>query len=458
MVRDKKFYTYLLRLAIPISLQNFLSFAIGFADNLMVGRLGEYAIAGVYMGNQIQTFLQFFVTGIDAALLIIAAQYWGRKETQSIKALAAIAMRIVFVGGLLVTVAGLVFPAQLIGIFTPDANVIAEGVRYVRVVAVSYLLFSVSQILIVSMRSVENVRIGLYISLSSLVCNVILNYIFIFGKLGAPAMGAAGAALATTISRVLEFGIIFVYAMFIDKKLSLKLKDFLLRDKGLLRDFIRYGLPVLGGNVVWAANVLTQSAIIGRMSAAAVASVSITGMLNNLVFVWVMGLGAAVGIVTGKTVGAGEYDTMKMYAKTVQVLFAILGVICGTAIFLLKDAFLSLYSVNAETLDVARQFMTVLSIAAVGRCYQATCLAGLVKAGGDTSFVFKNDTIFVFGVVLPSAIIAMFVFDAPAWVVYACLQSDQIIKCFVALIKINRFKWMKNLTHAESKEVGTKPA
>jgi len=452
LVKDKNFYKTLIRLAIPISLQNFISIGVAFADNIMVGSLGEYSIAGVYMGNQIQTFLQFYVTGIDAALVIIATQYWGRKDTDSIKKLCAIAMKMAIIGGLITNILVFFFPEKIIGLFTPDAMVIAEGVKYVRVLAFSYLLFCINVILIASMRSVESVKIGLAVSLSSLVSNVILNYIFIFGKFGAPAMGVAGAALATVLARLIETVMIVTYVFFVDKKLNMKVKDFFARDKQLFQDFVRYGLPVLGANVVWAVNMLSQSAIIGHMSAEAVASVSITGMLNNLVFVWITGLGAGVGIITGKTVGTGQFDLMKQYSKTVQILFLALGFVCGATIYFAKDYFLMLYTIEEETRIVALQFMGVLAVTSIGRAYQATCLAGLVKAGGDTSFVFKNDTIFVFGVVLPSALIAMYVFKAPPWVVYACLQSDQIIKCFVAVVKINRYKWMKNLTRAKPEE------
>ncbi|GHU80147.1 MATE family efflux transporter [Clostridia bacterium] len=357
-------------------------------------------------------------------------------------------MKLSMIGGLITTVLVFLFPEVMIGIFSPDPRVIAEGVGYVRVVAFSYMFFCLSQILVSSMRSVESVKIGVAVSLSSLVLNIVFNYIFIFGipQIGLARMDARGAALATVIARVAECAIIVAYMFVSDKKLTMRLKDFFARDKQLFWDFVRYGLPVLGGNVVWAVNVLTQSGIIGRMGAEAVASVSITGMLNNLVFVWIMGLGAGVGIMTGKTVVAGKYELMKLYSKTIQIIFVVLGFVCGGVIFILKDYFLMLYTIEEATRVVAIQFMTVLSISSIGRAYQATCLAGLVKAGGDTGFVFKNDTIFVFLVVLPSALIAMYGFKAPPWVIYACLQSDQILKCFVAVVKINRFKWMKNLT------------
>ena len=215
----------------------------------------------------------------------------------------------------------------------------------------------------------------------------------------------------------------------------------------LIRDYVKYGLPILGGQVVWSINMMVQSRIIGQMSAAAIAAISVSNTLFSLIFVGMAGLSSAVSIITGKTVGAGQFALMKQYAKTIQILFLGVGLISGALIFLARDLFLSLYILKPETIAIARQFITILSITIVGTCYQAAGLAGLVKAGGDTAFVFINDTIFVFLVVLPSAIIAQSVFHAEAWVVFLCLKCDQILKCFVAVVKINRFKWMKNLTH-----------
>ena len=450
-VRDRSFYSRLVVLAIPIALQNFVTFAVSFADNLMIGRLGEFAIGGVYMGNQIQTFLQYAVNGVGNALLVLAAQYWGRRDTASIRRMTAVCLRICMAVGILLTLAAFFFTDPLLRLFTEDANVLAEGRDYLRIVCWSYLFFCISQLLINAVRSVEIVRIGLVVSCAALVTNVSLNYVMIFGHLGFPAMGVRGAAIATLISRIVEAGIMIVFVLRIDQKLRFRVRDLFLRGGDLLRDLLRYGTPVLAGQIVWAINNLAQSAIIGHMSAEAIASVSVAGMLNTLLFMTVLGLSAALGIITGKTVGAGKYETMRQYAVTAQVLFALIGVVMGGLLYLLRDVFLSLYTLEPETITVARQFLTVLAVAMVGRCYQATCLSGLVKAGGDTSFVFKNDTIFVFLVVLPSAILAQKVFHAAPWVVYSCLLSDQILKCFVAIVKINSFNWMKNLTRDTAK-------
>ena len=443
--KDRSFYRSLVTLAVPISLQNLVTFAVSFADNVMIGSLGDDAISGVYIGGQLQSVLQMFVGGIEGAILILAAQYWGKKDTQSIRKVVSIGIKFALAVGLLSSLVAVLFPQWVIRAFTTEPGVIQEGAAYVQIVGFTYLFFSVSQVMIAAMRSVETARIGLYISCMALVINVCLNYVFIFGHFGFPAMGVRGAALATLVSRILEMCVGVGYVFFVDKKLRFGLKDLLHTDRQLLRDFIRYGLPVIGGQVVWAINSLANTKILGYYSAGVIAAASITGMLHNLVYVWMNGMSSAVGIITGKTVGAGQYEKMKEYSKTVQMIFLFVGLISGASVFLARDGFISLYNASPEAQAYSRQFINVISVTIIGTCYQAACLFGLVKSGGDISFVFKNDTIFVFLVVIPSSLLAMWL-GAPPWVVFACLKCDQILKCFVAIVKINRYNWMKNLT------------
>lgn len=449
--RDKSFYKTLIRLAIPISLQNAVTFAVNLADNLMIGSLGDSAISGVYVGNQLQTVLQMFVGGIEGAILILAAQYWGKRDTVGIRKIVSIAVRFALGVGIVMTFIASAFPAQIMRIFTDDLSVIEMGTPYVRIVGISYLFFCISQVMVASMRAVETARIGMYVSFVTLVVNVSLNYLLIFGKLSFPALGVTGAAIATLISRIIEAAIMVLYVRCVDKKLCLRFHDLLKIDRRLLRDFLKYGLPVIGGQVVWSANMLGQTIILGHFNAGVIAATSIAGMLNNLIYVWMTGFSSAVGIITGKTVGSGHIDRIREYARTVQVIFLAVGVLSGIAVFLLRDSFVQLYSASPEAIAYSKQFINVLAVTIVGTCYQAACLAGLVKSGGDISFVFKNDTIFVFLVVLPSAIIATYL-GAPPWVVFACLKCDQILKCFVAVVKINRYNWMKNLTRSTTEQ------
>ena len=444
--KDKQFYKSLVTLAIPIALQNLVTFSVGLADNIMIGSLGDTAISGVYMGNQIQTLLQVFSGGVEGAILILAAQYWGKRDTGSIRRIVSIGMRFSMAFGLLLTLLCTLFPSFVISWFTNDHAIIQEGAEYLSIVAFSYLFFCLTQSLIASMRSVETAKIGFYISLVSLVTNVGLNYLLIFGHLGLPAMGIRGAAIATVISRVIEAAIMVIYVFCIDRKLCFSVKDLRGTDRVLLRDFVKYGTPLIAGQIVWAVNMMSNSAIMGRQGAdGVVTALSLANTLNNLAYVVMNGMSGAVGIITGKTIGAGQEQKMREYAKTVQVIFLMLGFLTGGFLQLIKRPYIAMYNISATAVAHSEALINVLSVTSIGTCYQAACLFGLVKSGGDISFVFKNDFIFVFLVVLPSALLATHL-HAPAWVVFACLKCDQIFKCFVAAVKINRFDWMKNLT------------
>jgi len=446
ITRDSSFYRSLVLLAIPVGLQNLLTFSVSFAGNLMLGSLGDAALSGVFMGNQLQTLLLMVIGGIEGAMLVLSAQYWGRKDTASIKRIVAIGLHISLTFSVLMTILGLLFPEQLIRIFATDSTVIAAGTEYLRVVCLSYVFVSVTLPLIAAMRSIEVARIGMLVSLVSLFVNIGLNYVLIFGKLGLPALGIRGAAIATVISRFVEMCVMIFYVARVDNQLRFRLPEFFVSDPTLRRDLIANGLPIMGGNVVWSVNMMASSAILGRFSASVTTAVSVANTMNTLAFVTMNGMSAAVGIITGKTVGAGRTQLMREYARTVQILFLFVGVLTGGVVFLLRYPFVSLYSgISAAAAARSIELITVLSVTMVGTCYQAACLAGLVRAGGDVRFVFKNDTIFVFLVVLPSALLAVYL-GAPAWVVWACLKSDQILKCFVAVFKINSFNWMKNLT------------
>lgn len=438
----------MLTLAIPISLQNLITFAVSFADNLMIGSLGDTAISAVYMGTQVQTFLQMAMNGITTAMLVLVAQYWGKQDTGRIRQVASIALRVALVVGAAATVLGIFFPWQVLSLLTPEQNVAAAAVPYLQITGASFLFFAISQVLIAMLRGVENARIGMYVSFGSLAINVVLNWVLIFGHLGFPAMGIQGAAVATLISRIFEAAAALFYALRIEKRLRWRLSDLFRPVGSLARDFVRYGSPVIAGDIVWGVNLFCQSMIVGRLPEEAIAAASIMSMMSNLVYVWVTGLCSAVGVLTGKLVGAGDTERIRPYARMVQKMFLGVGAASGLLVFAIRWPFISLYDISPAAQNYANQLLILLAVTIVGTCYQMTGLAGLVKAGGDTSFVFKNDTCFVFLVILPSAFLALH-FGAPVWVVMACLKCDQILKCIVAAIKINQFRWMKNLTHPE---------
>lgn len=446
LTKDRSFYRSLVFLAIPIALQNLITFAVTLADNVMVGTLGDAAISGVYIGSQIQTLLQIYTAGIEGAILVLAAQYWGKKDTKSIRKIASIGLRIAILSALLLTLACLVFPRAILSLFAESDAVLTLGTTYLRITAFAFVFFAITQGLIAAMRAVEKPRIGMVVSLISLAVNVSLNYILIFGKLGFRPMGVTGAAIATLISRIAECLFTVIYVLIVDKKLTLRLPDFFHTDRALRHDFFKYGIPIMAGQLVWAVNMFSYSAIMGKLDYdGVIAALSVVGTLNSLSYIVMNGMSGAVGIITGKTIGSGKTEKIREYAYTVQILFLILGVLTGLLLQLLKNPFISLYSISDAAVMQSQSLINVLSLTIVGTCYQAACLFGLVKSGGDVSFVMKNDAIFVFLIVIPSSLLAAHLGAAP-WLVFFFLKCDQILKCFVAAVKINRFNWMKNLT------------
>ena len=450
ITRDKNYYRSLIMLAIPVALQSLITFLVSFADNLMVNSLGDAAVSGVYMGSQLQTFIQMFTGGVGTTIVIISAQYWGKRDTAQIRKIVAVGLRIAIAVGLIFTAIALLFAEPVNRFFTSDPAVIAEGTTYLRWVGLSYVFFCITQALISAMNSVEKTRSGMIVSLASLVVNVGLNYVLIFGKFGFPAMGVKGAAIATTVSRIVETAVILGIVLK-DDRMGFRLPDIRLKDPELTRDFIKYGVPLVAGNVVWSVNMLCNSKILGGYGAAVITAASVVNTLNSLAYITLSGLSSAVGIITGKTIGAGKTELMKEYARTTQILFLGVGLFSGALVYLVSGPFIALYSgISAEAAQQSVYFARVLAVTIIGTGYQMPVLFGLVKSGGDISFVFKNDTIFVFLVVLPSAFLSAH-FGLPAWVTFACLKCDQVLKCAVAVVKVNSYNWMKNLTRASAK-------
>jgi putative MATE family efflux protein len=446
MVRDKGFYTRLLRLAAPMVLQSVITLSVSLADNIMVGRLGELALSGVFVSNQVQNILHMFVMGLTAAMLILGSQHWGRRQTDKVKTIIGIAFKFGVGAGSVLLLVTLVAPTGVLKLFSDEAAVLTEAQRYLVIIRYTYLFFCVTQVLIASMRCVERVRIGMYLSIMTFIVNVSLNWILIFGNLGAPALGIRGAAIATLSARVLETLVMIVYVRFVDTKLRIRFREMLRSERVLLKRFFRYGLPVIAGNAFWGINLAAQGAIVGRLGATALASVSIANVVSSIMGVVVYGTAGATGIIIGQTVGAGEYDRVRAYTKTLQILFIGVGLISGAALMLVRDNIGLVYALDPATMALTRQFLLVLSVTIVGTAYQMSCLTGIVRAGGATHFVLVNDLIWILGFVLPASAIATFVFHAPPIIVFALLKSDQILKCMVAVIKVNRFRWIKNLT------------
>ena len=445
-VKDKAFYRSFFSMAAVIAMQNLITYAVNLADNVMIGGYSQDALSGVAMVNQIQFLLQMVVMGIGNGIVVLGAQYWGKRQSDPIRRVTSIGMVLALTVSLAMTGVVYFFPAQTLSILTDEPAVIAEGVKYLKIICFSYVLFAVTNVLLASLRSVETVRIGFVVTLMALFVNVFLNYGLIYGRLGFPEMGVEGAALATLISRVVEFLIVVIYALAADRKIRWKVTDMVRLDRALFRDYIRVGLPLILSSSVWGLATSAQTAILGRLGSDTIAANSIATTIFQVVSVMTYGSANASSVVIGKTVGLGNLSTVKAYSKTLQIIYLIIGVATGAVLFLSQDLIIRLYTITPETEVLTRQFISILSITVIGTSYQVACLTGIVTGGGDTRFVLINDLIHQWLIVIPASFLSAFVFHAPIWVTFLCLKSDQILKCFVAVVKVNRYRFIRVLT------------
>ncbi len=446
MIKDKYFYKTFFSLFGVVALQNLIVFSVNLADSIMLGSYNEVAMSGVSLANQIQFLLHMFVNGAANGLVVIASQYWGKKHLEPIKKVFSAAFLTAVVMSLVLMLAVLISPSGILGILSDEAEIVLEGARYIEIMAFSYIIFAVTQILVALMRSVEAVRIGFYISVIALIVNVGLNYCLIFGNLGFPEMGVRGAAIATLISRVAELIAALVYVFAVDKRLSLRIKDIFGLEKAYLKDYMRAGLPLVGSGGSWGVAMTVQTAIIGRLGAACIGANAVTAPIFQVVSVLYTSSGNASSVLIGKTVGENDIPRVKKYAKKLQILYLVIGAVSCIALLLSRDFIISVYDVTAETAALAAVFINILSVTVIGSSYEAPALCGIVSGGGDTKFVFKNDIIFMWCMVLPLAFLSAFVFEWPVPVTFFILKSDQITKCLVAVVKVNRFRWIKALT------------
>lgn len=431
-----------------LALQNLISYAVNLADNIMIGDYSQTALSGVAMVSQVQFMLQMVVLGIGTGITVLCSQYWGKSQIEPIRRVTSAGTLLAIGTGLLFLVVTYCFPNQTLSILTNEAAVITEGVKYMRILCWSFLLYAISTTLLYSLRSVETVRIGFVVTLAALVINVFFNYCLIEGNLGFPEMGVEGAAVATLTSRVVEFLIVVIYVCVIDKKIRWKPSYLFRLDKALFRDYIRVGFPVIMSETMWGLAMTAQTAILGRLGDNTIAANSIATTIFQVISVTTYASANAAGVLIGKTVGEGDIPRVKVYTKTLQVIFVFIGIATGTALWFSKDWILGLYSsINGETFDLAVQFIGILSITVVGTSYQVACLPGIVTGGGDTKFVLINDLIHQWLIVIPAAFLSAFVFHAPLWVTFLCLKADQILKCAVAAVKVNRYRWIHVLTH-----------
>lgn len=450
MIKEKTFYKSFMILALSLALQNLLTYGVNMMDTLMLGRYSQNAMGGVSLCNQIQFLLQMLVVGAGEGAVVMGSQYWGKKKLEPIPHIIGVALR--FGGALAVLLFILVcgWPTRILQLLSNDPAVIAEGAKYFSIIRFTYVIFTITNILVASLRSIGVVKIGYMISGSTLVINVCLNYLLIYGNLGFPEMGVRGAACATLIARCVELLIVIWFLKYKENVLNLNLRKLLHIDTSYVRDYMKVSLPVLINQALWGVAQMVQTGILGHLGGDVTAANAISVQVYQVLSVVCYGAASAAGIVVGRTIGEGNEKKLHPLVTTLQVLFLSIGLCSGLAIFLLRGPILAAFggTLTENAYHLSRQFMLVLAITTVGTSYQMACDNGIIRGGGDTGFSAKMNLISMWGIIVPFSAMAAFWWKCPPVAVFFLLKWDQLYKAIPVGIRLHSWKWVKKVTRA----------
>lgn len=440
------FYGELMKLVVPIAVQNFMLALVSVTDAVMLGRLGQQEMAAVSQAGNVQFFLNILITGFSIGVGIMAAQYWGKRDGKSIEEIAPTGLKIILAIGGLVMIAALAMPEKLMAVLTSDENLIPLGAEYLRVVAPSYFLCGITQIYSAILKNTGHTTESSVISSAAVVANIVLNAVFIFGLCGLPAMGIAGAALATVLSRLVE---LVLAAVITAKRSQVQLRwGGLLKHprKLLFQDFLRYTMPVIGASLVWGIAYMSYSVVLGHMDGDAVAANSIIASVKSLLSCLIRGVGGGAGILIGNLLGANLLEKAKDYARRLTKLSAVVGIATGVLLVVLTPVIMQITELTPRAAEYLKVMIVITGVNVAAQSVNHVVLDGIFGAGGDAKFDMNTNIIFMWCVCVPLSLMAAFWWKLPAPVVFLLCSMDEIIKLPAVFHHYRKYIWLRNIT------------
>jgi putative MATE family efflux protein len=443
---DKQFYKNLFTIAVPIMLQNLVNSFVNMVDTVMIGRLGAVEIAAVGLGNQVFFFFNMILFGICSGGAIFTAQFWGKQDIQGIRKNTGLCLILNTTVALIFTVLILTMPGKIIGLYSRDPAVIEAGTSYLRTLSPSFIPFGISFVFIITLRSVEKVRLAMVTTVIALSINIVLNYIFIFGAGPIPAMGVAGAALATVIARFTEMIILAAVSYAKRYAPAGNLHELMNLSGSFTARFFRIALPVIINETLWSLGVTMQNVIFARTNTEAIAAYNITNTFSQLTWVVFMGLGNGVAVLIGKKIGEGEDKTARDYAGRISIFMPLLGACAVIVLIPLSKLLPFIFNVNPQVLSYTASMFIILCFTYPFRAFNMGMVVGICRAGGDTIFCAVYDLFFMWLVTLPAAAAATFIFHVPVWLLYLCVSSEDVLKMILGLWRLRSGRWLHNVT------------
>lgn len=445
-MEKRQFYQTVWALLVPMALQNLINVGISSIDVIMLGRVGEKVLSGASLGSQVQFIMSLILFGLTSGASVLIAQYWGKGDKDSIAIVFGMAMKTAAFVGIFFTVITECMPRRIMTIFTNDAEVIEQGVLYLRIVAISYAVSAITMVYLNTMRGMERVTIATVTYLTSMVTNIIVNGLLIFGLFFFPEMGIKGAAIGTLLARIAELLVVIFYNQRKNDVLAFRFSFLLRKDSLLFRDFVTYSIPVVFNELMWGAGVSTIAAILGHMGSSAVAANSVAQVVRQLATVVAFGVSSTTAILIGKVIGEGKLDRAREYGRRFRRLSVMTGLVGAVVVLLARPVVLQAFTLSEESRYYLGIMMLIMSYFVVGQSYNTTLIVGIFRGGGDTLFGLILDVSVMWGISILFGAIGAFLLKFSVPLVYMILLSDEVIKIPITTWRYRTYHWLKDVT------------
>ena len=447
MMQDKIFLSKAVRIALPVAMQGMLNTVVNLVDNLMIGSLGSTAIASVGLANKVFFVYSLLVFGVVSGSGILAAQYWGNGDVKNIRKVLGLALMIALTASILFLLPARVNPQMIMRIFTTSEASIQMGASYLAVAALTYPFYAVTTTYVAMLRAVNRVKAPVVISCFTIFINIIFNYILIFGKFGAPALGVVGAAIATLLARVTEAVAILCVVYGTKTPLACHVRELFGYSKAFLRQFLVTASPVIANEFVWGLGPTIYSMAYGRMGDDAVAAITIATTIQDIVVVLFQGLSAATAVILGNELGAGKIKLAERYAKNFFILQFLVTVAAALACVATRWGVISLYQPgisDAVAMDVSK-CLIMFACFMPFKMFNYVNVVGVLRSGGDTGMCLFIDTSGVWVIGIPLAFIGGLVLKQPIYIVYGMVMLEEVYKAILGYWRYRQKKWLRNL-------------
>jgi putative MATE family efflux protein len=442
----KLFYKKLTGLVLPIAFQNFMLSLVSATDAVMLGKLSQNTLSAVSLASQITFVHSLFLAALTIGMTILVAQYWGSGNKTAVEKITAHVMFISEIISAAFFIVSTAFPRALMTLFTSDAELIKSGSTYLKIVGVSYMLSGISQIYLCAMKNSGHAVRSMIISSTAVLLNILFNALFIFGLAGLPAMGIAGAALATVLCRGIE--LFWTVGESLGKnKIRFRPAYIFRNEKNLTTGFRRYTAPVLGNELVWGCGFTMYAVIMGHLGTDAVAANALVNIVKNLIVCFCMGIGSGGGIIIGNELGNGELSLARKDGDTLLRLSVVSGILTGLVLLALSPFIVRTMDLSTQAAYYFKGMSISCACYMAGKAVNTSLVAGIFCAGGDSKFGLICDSITMWLVTVPLGYITAFILHWPVIAVFAVVNMDELIKLPAVLIHYKKYKWVQNLTN-----------